>query len=75
VFGILKKEPTQVQVTTNLGIADAVWRDLFAGMVLQSAFTEQMLADNSSAPDVARACYNIADAMIAERRKREGGDD
>ena len=51
-------------------------RDYFAGQAL----TGLLWADNSAtdpevAPEVARDAYLLADAMIAEKRKREAGGD
>lgn len=52
-------------------------RDWFAGKAMTAAYASWM-ADcrdvNTSSAHMAQECYLIADAMIAEKRRTEGGE-
>ena len=79
MFGMFRKN-IQVEMKSNSDIKDAVWRDRFAGQALR-LFTmmdeDIQKLQAGAAPQhkkVAKFCYDLADAMLAERRKREGGD-
>jgi hypothetical protein len=67
-------EPSRVAAAEIAGVEkaskDRDLRDWFAGMALQTLMFKVPSPSNDGAASAAKAAYDIADAMMAERAKR-----
>ena len=61
-------------VTSTLIESGMTLLDHFAGLAIQEVLHEQGMGDDGDNKLLAKDCYGVAEAMIAEKRRREADD-